>query len=496
MAINLIDLLSKEFAGDVLGKVASNIGEPENKVQTAVGGLAPALVGALANKATTSQGLGEIFDLMRTSGFDGSQPRGLGSLLSGGGTLTDLVTRGAPLVAALFGGRQGGVTDWLASWAGIGSRSSSSLLALAAPLVLNLLGSQARTSGGFTQSVVGELLGGQAAFVRDKAPAGLAAALGLPDFSKLGVVPRTVPAAPRVEPARRPVTWWPWLAIPVLAVLGWWWFAGREPAGTINPRMAIVNDEGRIACTASVRDETTRDAILQALRSAFGASSTCDITLDPNIRKIAWLPNLDKIMAALKRPGTDLQVDGNTIQLGGWLSAADRTAIGDELRGLFGTDYAIGEAVDKAASYITEAKTRAMAALGTMGTAFSADSFIGAMNMAVINFATGSAEIPADSQDLIARAAEALKNAPKGTRIEIGGHTDNVGDAASNLKLSEDRANAVRQALVGAGVDGSVLVAKGYGDTKPVATNDTEYGRFRNRRIEYSVAPTSTTSGS
>jgi flagellar motor protein MotB len=45
----------------------------------------------------------------------------------------------------------------------------------------------------------------------------------------------------------------------------------------------------------------------------------------------------------------------------------------------------------------------------------------------------------------------------------------------------------VRGALVAAGVNGAVLVAKGYGDTKPVASNDSEYGRFRNRRIEYSI---------
>jgi len=85
------------------------------------------------------------------------------------------------------------------------------------------------------------------------------------------------------------------------------------------------------------------------------------------------------------------------------------------------------------------------------------------------------------------RAAAILKTAPKDTVIEIGGHTDNTGDPAANQKLSEDRANDVRSALVAAGADGAVLVAKGYGDTRPVASNDTEYGKFRNRRIEYSI---------
>jgi outer membrane protein OmpA-like peptidoglycan-associated protein len=72
-------------------------------------------------------------------------------------------------------------------------------------------------------------------------------------------------------------------------------------------------------------------------------------------------------------------------------------------------------------------------------------------------------------------------------RIEIGGHTDNVGNAKSNLKLSEDRANAVRDYLVGHGIDPSRIVIKGYGSTKPIESNNTEAGRAENRRTEVSI---------
>ena len=71
--------------------------------------------------------------------------------------------------------------------------------------------------------------------------------------------------------------------------------------------------------------------------------------------------------------------------------------------------------------------------------------------------------------------------------IEIGGHTDNTGDPASNMQLSMQRADAVRQVLIGYGVDPAMLTARGYGETKPVASNDTPEGRFENRRIAYTV---------
>jgi outer membrane protein OmpA-like peptidoglycan-associated protein len=71
--------------------------------------------------------------------------------------------------------------------------------------------------------------------------------------------------------------------------------------------------------------------------------------------------------------------------------------------------------------------------------------------------------------------------------IEIGGHTDNTGDAAANVALSQQRADAVRTYLIQQGVPEAMLVAKGYGDARPIAGNDTEEGRFHNRRIEFTA---------
>lgn len=103
-----------------------------------------------------------------------------------------------------------------------------------------------------------------------------------------------------------------------------------------------------------------------------------------------------------------------------------------------------------------------------------------------IFFNTASYELLPASNAELEKLVRLLKANPA-LRIELGGHTDNVGNDAANQKLSEQRANAVRDHVVRQGIDGARITAKGYGETKPVATNDTEEGRAQNRRTEVRV---------
>ncbi|HEY7171528.1 MAG TPA: OmpA family protein [Vicinamibacterales bacterium] len=101
-----------------------------------------------------------------------------------------------------------------------------------------------------------------------------------------------------------------------------------------------------------------------------------------------------------------------------------------------------------------------------------------------IMFDTGKATLKAESAAVLAPVGELLKAQPQ-FKLEIQGHTDNIGIAAQNLKLSQDRAAAVKGYLVQAfGVATDRVTASGFGDTRPIADNKTDQGRAQNRRVE------------
>ncbi|WP_278494109.1 OmpA family protein [Acinetobacter gyllenbergii] len=100
-----------------------------------------------------------------------------------------------------------------------------------------------------------------------------------------------------------------------------------------------------------------------------------------------------------------------------------------------------------------------------------------------INFETDKATLLANSDEQINQILDLLKN-DGALKLEINGYTDNSGESAHNLKLSQARAQAVVKALTDAGIDSSRLKAQGFGDSKPVSENDTEEGKAKNRRVE------------
>jgi outer membrane protein OmpA-like peptidoglycan-associated protein len=104
-----------------------------------------------------------------------------------------------------------------------------------------------------------------------------------------------------------------------------------------------------------------------------------------------------------------------------------------------------------------------------------------------VHFETDSARILGDSNALLEEVADVLQRNTNIRRLEVQGHTDNTGTREHNQTLSDQRALAVRNWLMAAGVDGNRLVSRGYGQDKPLAPNVTSVQKAKNRRVQFII---------
>ena len=134
---------------------------------------------------------------------------------------------------------------------------------------------------------------------------------------------------------------------------------------------------------------------------------------------------------------------------------------------------------------IEKSERCAVQALEKLSDPPSIDELLKALSMQIINFKSGSSEIPAQRLDFLKKAAGYINKLPPSVVIEVGGHTDDIGSDVSNQKLSESRADAVRDALTKFSVSSERLQSKGYGKDDPKVPNKDNESRAKNRRIEY-----------
>ncbi len=151
---------------------------------------------------------------------------------------------------------------------------------------------------------------------------------------------------------------------------------------------------------------------------------------------------------------------------------------------MYGTCRARGPLFDAAAE-VRKANARTLASLTRLPPSASLPEIAASLNLLVIDFAPGSDRIPEVTKPVLDRAALALCGRP-GSKLEIGAHTAGDSEPAS---LSVERAEAIRNYLIGQGVRPAMLIAKGYGASRPVDTNQTDAGRFHNRRVEFQIIP-------
>lgn len=166
---------------------------------------------------------------------------------------------------------------------------------------------------------------------------------------------------------------------------------------------------------------------------------------------------------------------GNNVGKGG------NGAIGAVLGGIIGgvAGNVIGNKMDKQAKEIKE--TLPGAQVERVG-----DGIKITLNESIVNFAFNSSDLTAVAKTNLDKLSQVLTNNPD-TNINIYGYTDSVGSDSYNLSLSERRASSVKSYLLSKGITSNRMFAKGEGESSPVATNDTDEGRAKNRRVEFAI---------
>lgn len=441
MAINLIDILQKQLGDSMVNQASSFLGESESKTKTAIGGILPALLGIMTKKADSNAGANALFNAVKDGGFDGRKLNNIASLFSGGNATNDLMKSGSGILDMLMGNKVGGIVDSIASFSGIGKSSSKSLMAMAAPLLMSVIGEQVKTERLGVSGMV-NLLKDQGGFIQNLMPTGLASLSGMLGLNGLGA--NVANLGNHVGNTARHATnaathtaaqakggfgkILPWLGLVLLALFAAYF---------------LRNCGGAVGDMADKVVETT-DSAVDGVKDAAG-------NVTDGVK--------DAANAVAETTGDIVEGAGDVLS-GAALAAREK---------LGSLSFSVGSFGDKMSKFLSgdvDGNGR-----------FTFDS---------VNFATGSSQITEDSKEQLNNLVTMLQAYPK-VKIELEGHTDSVGNPDSNKKLSLERATMVRAYLMGQGIDVNRMSVKGLGAESPIADNGTKEGRAQNRRIDVVV---------
>ncbi|MGE8551006.1 MAG: OmpA family protein, partial [Acinetobacter calcoaceticus] len=266
--------------------------------------------------------------------------------------------------------------------------------------------------------------------------------------------------------------------------------SGVEAAAAPASLTLSTDDKGAVSqCQAGIGDQGFLATLQTNVKKVFSTTQDCNVdTSQTYAASFTDKDALAGVLGALKGvPNASLEWVGDKITLKAG-DAAALEALTAKVKALVPHTEVVAAAPVTAEQSVSNSLSASQTALTAIDpNNVDVNALVKALNLQIINFASGSSDIPADNKAILDQAVTLL-NKVSGVKLNVGGHTDSTGNAASNKALSQRRAQAVVDYLTSKGVDASKLVAQGHGSDQPVAENTTDEGRFKNRRIEFSVA--------
>lgn len=229
----------------VADQIGSAVGLDRSKTNSAIDAAIPVLLSGMMKKASTPSGASELSNMFKKQDAEPSILDNLGSLVSGG-TSSKLLSMGASLLPWFLGSSQSSIVSVLMKLFGIGDKGALGLLGSLAPIVMGVVGKQAKTAGGFDPGVLTNLLGSQSNLLSSALPNELKGVMGLADVgrqasetvtntSRTATRPVTH-SAPVAAPASNPLGWLlPLLALAALGFLGYTFLSGSKKEETVKP---------------------------------------------------------------------------------------------------------------------------------------------------------------------------------------------------------------------------------------------------------------------
>ncbi|MET3132990.1 OOP family OmpA-OmpF porin [Oxalobacteraceae bacterium GrIS 1.11] len=246
--------------------------------------------------------------------------------------------------------------------------------------------------------------------------------------------------------------------------------AGASQAQNAAPVVATPQP-GQVLAAGTVPDEASKAAVLARLRELYGADKVVDqISVGPVALPANWNSYVQKLISPdLKLISRgQLKIDGSIISLRGEVAnEAQRQKIASDMATNLNPTYTVNNGLRVSAAEQNILDTT--------------------LANRIVEFESGKTTLTPVGRAILDEMSVAMKSL-KDRKVEVIGHTDNQGLRASNLGLSQARAEAVKFYLSGKGINGDLLTASGQGSDRPIASNDTAEGRARNRRIEFRMA--------